>query len=114
LISARFSSNNPAFYDILLGGHPGGSAIQRYLDRSPVLHAHPNVAPTLILHGDADRCTPVGQGEELYRALIDHGVVTEFVTYPGAGHGLRSCEGDVWNRTVAWFDRHLLAAGVDR
>ncbi|MEO6122548.1 MAG: prolyl oligopeptidase family serine peptidase, partial [Ilumatobacteraceae bacterium] len=41
LISARFSSNNPAFYDILLGGHPGGSAIQRYLDRSPVLHAHP-------------------------------------------------------------------------
>ena len=109
LISARFGSNNAAFYDILLGGPPTGSAAGLYLARSPVLHAHPKVAPTLLLHGEDDRCTPVGQAEELFRALLDRGVTTELVTYPGQGHGLRhdGCEADAWARTIAWFDQHI-------
>jgi dipeptidyl aminopeptidase/acylaminoacyl peptidase len=88
-ISARFGSNNPAFYDILLGGPPSDG--------------------TLILHGDGDRCTPVGQADELFRALLDHHVPTELVVYPGEGHGLRSrsAQLDAWARTIAWFDRHV-------
>ncbi len=109
LISARFASNNPAFYDLLLGGPPVGELLDVYAERSPVLHAHPGVVPTLILHGEADRCTPVGQADELFRALLDQGVETELVTYPGQGHGLRSpdCQIDAWTRTIEWFDRHL-------
>ena len=114
LISARFGSNNSAFYDILLGGPPTGSVIDLYVARSPVLHAHPKVAPTLVLHGEDDRCTPVGQADELFRALLDQGVTTELVTYPGQGHGLRrdGCEADVWTRTIAWFDEHISRSQV--
>ena len=30
--------------------------------------------PTLILHGDEDRCTPLGQAQEFYAALYERGV----------------------------------------
>ena len=39
----------------------------QYVDRSPVTHAHRCTTPTLILQGADDRCTPLGQGEELYQ-----------------------------------------------
>ncbi len=109
LISARFGSNNPAFYDIMLGGPPGDGTLPLYVERSPVFHAHDGVPPTLILHGDGDRCTPVGQADELFRALLDHHVTAELVVYPGEGHGLRSptAQLDAWARTIAWFDRHV-------
>ena len=114
LISARFGSNNSKFYDVLLGGPPTAATIGLYVERSPVLHAHPDVPPTLILHGDGDRCTPIGQGEELYRALLDHHVVAELVVYPGEGHGLRSpaAQVDAWQRTIAWLDRHVRQQAV--
>jgi dipeptidyl aminopeptidase/acylaminoacyl peptidase len=114
LISARFGSNNPDFYDILLGGSPGDGTLPLYIERSPVLHAHGDVAPTLILHGDGDRCTPVGQADELFRALLDHDVPSELVVYPGEGHGLRSpaAQLDAWARTIAWFDRHISDQGA--
>ena len=78
------------------------------LDRSPVFHAHRDVPPTLILHGDGDRCTPVGQADELFRALLECDVPVELVVYPGEGHGLRSpaAQLDAWGRTIAWFDDH--------
>ena len=109
LISARFGSNNPAFYDILLGGPPGDATLPLYVARSPVFHAHGGVPPTLILHGDGDRCTPVGQADEFFRALLDHDVPAELVVYPGEGHGLRSpsAQLDAWARTIGWFDRHV-------
>ena len=109
LLSARFGSNNPRFYDVLLGGPPTPATVGRYLERSPVFHVHDGVPPTLVLHGDDDRCTPVGQAEELFRALLDHRVTTELVVYRGEGHGLRSpaAQLDAWQRTIAWFDRHV-------
>jgi dipeptidyl aminopeptidase/acylaminoacyl peptidase len=43
--------------------------------------------PTLIVHGAADRVTPVGQGQELYRALRRAGrAPVELCVYPGEGH----------------------------
>ena len=109
LVSARYGSNNPAFYDILLGGPPTDETFALYRDRSPVFHAHRDVPPTLILHGDGDRCTPVGQADELFRALLERDVPVELVVYPGEGHGLRSpaAQLDAWGRTIAWFDRHV-------
>jgi dipeptidyl aminopeptidase/acylaminoacyl peptidase len=63
----------------------------------------------LILQGAEDRCTPRGQGEELYAAIAAAGAETELVVYPREGHVPleRAHALDAINRTQAWFDRHL-------
>ena len=58
---------------------------------------------------DGDRCTPLGQAQELYAALLERGVESDLVVYPREGHGLRERDHqlDVWRRTIGWFDRSL-------
>jgi dipeptidyl aminopeptidase/acylaminoacyl peptidase len=86
----------------------------QYPERSPISSAHRSTTPTLIIQGAEDRCTPLGQAEELYRALGSAGAEVELVVYPREGHVPveRAHARDAIERTQAWFDRHLL--GVPR
>jgi dipeptidyl aminopeptidase/acylaminoacyl peptidase len=43
--------------------------------------------PFLLLQGDADGTDPLGQSQEMYRALRQAGVPVEMVTYPREDHG---------------------------
>ena len=72
-------------------------------------HARRCRTPTLIVHGELDLCTPVGQARELYQAFVDAGVETELVVYPREGHGWteREHQIDAWNRMRDWLARHL-------
>ena len=81
----------------------------QYLERSPVTHAHRCTTPTLIIQGEEDRCTPLGQAEELFHAIAASGSEVELVTYPREGHVPveRAHALDAITRTQAWFDRHL-------
>ena len=81
----------------------------QYVERSPVTHAHRCTTPTLILQGAEDRCTPPGQGVELYNAIAEAGAETELVVYPREGHVPleRAHALDAIQRTQDWFDRHL-------
>jgi dipeptidyl aminopeptidase/acylaminoacyl peptidase len=81
----------------------------QYAERSPVTHAHRCVTPTLIIQGAEDRCTPLGQAEELYHAIAEAGAETELVVFPREGHVPleRAHALDAIERTQAWFDRHL-------
>ena len=81
----------------------------QYLERSPVTHAHRCATPTLIIQGEEDRCTPLGQAEELFHAIALSGSEVELVTYPREGHVPveRAHALDAISRTQAWFDRHL-------
>ncbi len=83
-------------------------------DRSPISHIHNANTPVLIGHGENDRRVDSGQAWELYRALEYAGVETEFVLYPGAGHGLTTVQHqlDFLNRSLRWFETHLLRDGV--
>lgn len=109
LISARYGSNNSALYDRLLGGAPTRPTIDLGAQRSPVLSVTKSASPTLILHGESDRCTPVGQAEEFFRALTDASVDSELVLYPGEGHGFRNLDNQVdhWCRIIDWFRANL-------
>ena len=80
-----------------------------YTDRSPVVHAHRAVTPTLVTAGALDRCTPVEQGHQLYAALVAAGAETELVVYPREGHIVieRAHALDQIRRTTEWFVRHL-------
>jgi dipeptidyl aminopeptidase/acylaminoacyl peptidase len=98
-----------ARYDeVILGGRwddPSGP----YFEHSPIYHMTGVTTPTLVIQGQLDRCTPVGQGEELYAALEAAGAEAELVIYPREGHVMveRAHAIDVLHRTQAWFDRHL-------
>lgn len=79
-------------------------------DRSPIAHIHNAKTPVLIGHGENDRRVDSGQAWELYRALQFAGVETEFIVYPGAGHGLSTTQHqlDFLKRSLQWFERYLL------
>jgi dipeptidyl aminopeptidase/acylaminoacyl peptidase len=81
----------------------------QYVERSPVTFAHRCTTPTLIIQGAEDRCTPVGQAEELYHAIAASGAEVQLVVYPREGHVPVEREHalDAIRRTQAWFDRHL-------
>ena len=72
-----------------------------------------------MIQGQADRCTPAGQGEELFGAIALTGTECELVVYPREGHVPveRAHLLDALQRTQAWFDRHkpagLSSAGRD-
>lgn len=85
---------------------PATAALTRLTHLRPALEG---LTWVLIAHGREDTNVPVGQAFYLHRALRHFGVECEFVTYPGAGHGLHtpSHQADLLERTRAWFDRHL-------
>jgi dipeptidyl aminopeptidase/acylaminoacyl peptidase len=80
-----------------------------YTRRSPVYHASKCRTPTLIIHGEDDLCTPLGQAVELYNALVEAGCETELVVYPREGHGWTEREHmiDGWNRMRDWLSQHV-------
>jgi dipeptidyl aminopeptidase/acylaminoacyl peptidase len=55
--------------------------------QSPLSGVGKAKTPFLLLQGEADSTDPVGQAEEMYRALRQAGVPVELVTYPREDHG---------------------------
>jgi dipeptidyl aminopeptidase/acylaminoacyl peptidase len=107
-ISFHLTSEVAGFDEMILDGvwtDPAGA----YAERSPIFHAQGCTTPTLVIQGQIDRCTPVGQGEELFGAIAASGTETELVVYPREGHVPveREHSLDAIVRTQAWFDRHL-------
>jgi dipeptidyl aminopeptidase/acylaminoacyl peptidase len=104
--SARNTGNNFRGYDLILGGMPTNPAVRQLcLDRSPIYQAHRETAPTLILHGDDDRCVPASQGHEMFVCLRSLGTEVQMATYPREGHQIAEPDhvADVWARTIRWL-----------
>lgn len=81
-------------------------------ERSPSPWIHRATTPTLIVHGESDHRCPIGQGEEMFVALLKAGCEVEFVRYPGGSHlMLRGApldhRIDYYQRVIAWFTDHL-------
>jgi dipeptidyl aminopeptidase/acylaminoacyl peptidase len=66
--------------------------------------------PTLLLDGEADWRTPIGQSEAYYQALKVRGIDTRMVRLPEAGHGMG--RPSQWLQTnlvvVDWYNRYLV------
>ena len=83
---------------------------------SPITHIEGARTPTLIQHVVGDPVVSVLSAYELYQALLDLGVETEFVQFPGSGHfpwGPKSQLAIHW-QNWEWFARHLGSAEPDR
>ena len=108
LVSCWGTANNAPFYDYLLRGRPDERG-SLYMDRSPAARLSAASLPALILHGQEDRCVPVGQAQELHAGLRRAGVPVEFVSYPREGHQAREAAhlADQRARIIRWFATYL-------
>lgn len=79
---------------------------------SPLTYVDRIRTPTLVLHGEADDRCPIGQGEQLFAALLACGnAPAELVRYPGGSHlfiqsGRPSHRVDYTRRIVDWVTRY--------
>ena len=94
-------------------GFPNEKTLPLYLAKSAMSHVDKVTTPTLILHGGNDERVPVGQAQELYRALKDRGKPTELVFYPREGHGIQEYyhQKDRLNRIYDWVAKYTLGEG---
>ena len=76
---------------------------------SPILFVSSDDPPTLLVHGDADELVSISNSEEMYDALREARVETDFIVIEGAGHGFRRPDDNARAREamVAWFVEHL-------
>ncbi|MBN9519637.1 S9 family peptidase [bacterium] len=86
-----------------------------YGKMSPFNFAHRINEPLLLIHGAADDnpgTFPV-QSERLYQAVRGNGGTCRLVLLPHEAHGYEAREsvGHVLAEQIAWFDRHVKAAG---
>jgi len=86
---------------------------ETYRRLSPISYVEHVTAPTLILEGENDWRTPMGEGEQWFMMLRKRKVPAELVRYPRSSHGL-SRTGEPWllvdrlERIKSWFSYWLI------
>lgn len=106
---AAISDGNRGDY-ASMGGSPWvGDNWKIYRDESPITYASQIKTPTLILCDVGDFRVPIPQSFEMYHALKDNGVTTEFYAYPVSGHfpGDPVRREDVMTRWIGWLNKYL-------
>ena len=107
-ISQHLLSNISHFVALFLDDHysnPEG----KYLQRSPVMHAHQVATPTLNVCGNLDRCTPAAEATQFHYALLENQVTSVLVNYPQEGHGIRGIAERIDHsaRIVSWIKQYI-------
>ncbi len=79
-----------------------------HLARSPLKYVANVTTPTMVMTGEADLRTPIGQSEEFYRALKLLKKDTLLVRMPDEFHGWRRPSHQLLQQLylLAWFDKH--------
>lgn len=84
-------------------------------DMSPIYHVSAGDAPTLILHGDADKLVPLQQSEIIVEKFKQVGVPAELVVKKGAKHGVwMSMFTTDFGMIADWFDKYLSPQSTDQ
>lgn len=109
-ISMYGTQDIPDVFEAHFGGVTPWQDPDEYLAHSALRFVAGARTPTLFLHGGEDERVPLGQAQELYRALQKLGTESQLVVYPRQGHALREPRlvEDAMQRTLAWFRFHIL------
>jgi dipeptidyl aminopeptidase/acylaminoacyl peptidase len=84
---SEYGTEDGSWYDRwFYGGHPWERPESAWR-QSPLADVAKAKTPFLLLQGESDKTDPLGQSEEMYRALRQMGVPVEFVEYPREDHG---------------------------
>ena len=73
---------------------------------SPIHFVTKSMAPTLVIHGEADGLVPIYQAEIFEKKARDTGAVYNLVRLPGKDHGWPGMEKDLV-QFADWFKTHL-------
>jgi len=73
---------------------------------SPIYFVHSNMAPILIIHGDADTLVPIYQAKMFVKRCEEVGSPAKLVVREGKNHGWQGMEKDI-ELFADWFDEHL-------
>jgi len=73
---------------------------------SPIYFITPQLPPTLIFHGDADKLVPKQQSETFVARATAAGATAKLVIKPGAAHGWGNQAADMVSM-ADWFDEYL-------
>ncbi|HEV3060505.1 MAG TPA: S9 family peptidase [Vicinamibacterales bacterium] len=110
LVTQNYLSYYHDYLAVEFGGFPHQKGIiDRLWERSAIRYANRVKTPTMFVHGENDNDVPIAEAEQFYIALKDVGVETIMVRYPREGHGIRETRHaiDVFERSVAWYERHF-------
>ncbi len=83
---SEYGTEGGSWYDRWYFGKPWEHMDDAW-KQSPLSGAARAKTPFLLIQGQADSTDPLGQSEEMYRALRQEGVPVELVTYPRENHG---------------------------
>ena len=77
---------NPVL-DTTKDGFGSGAVGPNKTEISPCHHVRPNLPPTLVFHGTADKAVPYENAERFTRLMTEAGNTSKLVTFDGRGHG---------------------------
>ena len=84
---SEYGTEDGSWYDRwFYGGFPWERTGDAWKQSALAYAAHART-PLLLLQGEADRTDPLGQSEEMFRALRQMGVPVELIEYPREDHG---------------------------
>ena len=83
---SEYGTEGGSWYDRWYFGKPWEHMADAWR-QSPLAAAAHAKTPFMLLQGEGDTTDPLGQSEEMYRALRQEGVPVELVTYPRENHG---------------------------
>ncbi len=98
-------------YDLYFFG--GSPWVKKYWkiwrEQSPIAYASKVKAPTLILGDVGDPNVPIINSYQMYHALRDNGVNTEFYAYPANTHFPHDIvrTTDVYKRWIGWMEKYV-------
>jgi len=83
---SEYGTESGSYYDRWFYGKPWEHAPDAWR-QSPLAEVGHAKTPFLLLQGESDKTDPLGQSQEMYRALRQVGVQVEMVQYPREDHG---------------------------
>jgi len=83
---SEYGTEGGSWYDRWYFGKPWENMADAWR-QSPLSGAAHAKTPFMLIQGQSDTTDPLGQAEEMYRALRQEGVPVELVTYPRENHG---------------------------
>lgn len=100
-------ADNPAFFTKYWFPGKPWEETENYMKRSPISLVGNVKTPTMLLTGESDFRTPIGESEQYYAALKLQEVETAMVRIPNASHGLVDKPSMLVSKVAAilsWFD----------
>jgi dipeptidyl aminopeptidase/acylaminoacyl peptidase len=84
---------------------------EKLIESSPITYVENVRCPLLVFQGDNDPRIPREESDQMVGRLRELGRTVEYVTFEGEGHGFTGLDAAqlVHNRTIDFFERHLLA-----